>query len=119
MLREVEQLLTVEAATSLGVTEEEVKVRLHRVWLSLRDALAETVGQSAPLAFSFHAPHCNQVVATVMAATECRPCRELPRVETHHGDRGRRDSIPWSGMNDPVLKAPHRPTRPALLSRRP
>jgi RNA polymerase sigma-70 factor, ECF subfamily len=70
MLREVEQLSTAETAASLGITEEAVKVRLHRARLSLRDALAEGVGQSAPLASSFLAPRCNQMVATVMAAIE-------------------------------------------------
>jgi RNA polymerase sigma-70 factor, ECF subfamily len=68
MLREVEQLSTAETAATLGITEEAVKVRLHRARLSLRDALAGTVGQAAPQAFSFLAPRCNRVVATVMAA---------------------------------------------------
>jgi RNA polymerase sigma-70 factor (ECF subfamily) len=70
MLREVEQLSTAETAASMGITEEAVKVRLHRARLSLRDALAEVVGQSPPQAFSFLAPRCNRVVATVMAAIE-------------------------------------------------
>lgn len=70
MLREVEQLSTAETAASLGITEEAVKVRLHRARHSLRDALARVVGQSVPQAFSFLAPRCNRVVATVMAAIE-------------------------------------------------
>lgn len=68
MLREVEQLSTAETAASLGITEEAVKVRLHRARLSVRDSLAAAVGQTAPDAFSFLAPRCNRVVATVMAA---------------------------------------------------
>lgn len=70
MLREVEQLSTAETAASLGITEEAVKVRLHRARLSLRGALAETVGEALPQAFSFFAPRCNRVVARVMAALE-------------------------------------------------
>lgn len=68
MLREVEQLSTAETAASLGITEEAVRLRLHRARLALRDSLAATVGQSAPQAFSFLAPRCNRVVARVMAA---------------------------------------------------
>lgn len=70
MLREVEQLSTAETAACLGITEETVKVRLHRARLALRDALAETVGQAAPQAYAFLAPRCNRVVARVMAAIE-------------------------------------------------
>ena len=70
VLREVEQLSTAETAASLGITEEAVKVRLHRARRSLRDALAETLGQSVPQAFAFLAPRCDRVVAAVMAAIE-------------------------------------------------
>lgn len=68
MLREVEQLSTAETAASLGITEEAVKVRLHRARLSLRDTLAELVGEGAPRAFTFLAPRCNRVVGLVMSA---------------------------------------------------
>lgn len=70
MLREVEQLSTTETSESLGITEEAVKVRLHRARLALREALASTVGQSAPQAFEFLVPRCDRVVAAVMATIE-------------------------------------------------
>lgn len=70
MLREVEQLSTAETSETLGITEQAVKIRLHRARLALRDALAATVGQSAPQAFAFLVPRCDRVVAAVMAVIE-------------------------------------------------
>jgi RNA polymerase sigma-70 factor (ECF subfamily) len=68
VLREVEQLSTAETAEALGLSEEAVKVRLHRARAMLRDALGEAVGRAAPEAFQFLAPRCNRMVARVMAA---------------------------------------------------
>ncbi len=68
MLREIEELSTADVAQALGITEEAVKVRLHRARLSLRDALAEEVGQAAPQAFTFLAPRCDRIVAAVLAS---------------------------------------------------
>jgi RNA polymerase sigma-70 factor (ECF subfamily) len=72
MLREVQQLSTAEAADSLGLSEENVKVRLHRARLALKDALLAEVGPSAAAAFPFLAPRCNRVVASVMARISSR-----------------------------------------------
>lgn len=68
MLRDVEQLSTAEAAEVLGVTEETVRIRLHRGRRALREALAAEVGKGVTHAFQFLAPRCNRVVAAVMAA---------------------------------------------------
>jgi RNA polymerase sigma-70 factor (ECF subfamily) len=68
MLRDVEQLSTSEAAEALGVTEEAVRIRLHRARAALRDVYADEVGRGASQAFPFHAPRCDRVVAAVMAA---------------------------------------------------
>lgn len=68
MLRDVEQLSTAEAASVLGITEEAVRIRLHRARLALREAWADEVDERAPEAFPFHAPRCDRVVAAVMAA---------------------------------------------------
>ncbi len=73
MLREVEQLSTAETAEALDLSEENVKVRLHRARLALRELLAEEVGQSAPQAFTFLAPRCNRVVAAVLSALGASP----------------------------------------------
>ncbi len=68
MLREIEESSTADVAQALGITEEAVKVRLHRARLALRDALAEEVGQAAPQAFAFLAPRCDRIVSAVLAS---------------------------------------------------
>ena len=71
ILRQVEQLSIAETSEVLGITQQAVKTRLHRACVSLRDALAASVGQGSPSqAFTFLAPRCDRVVAGVMAAIE-------------------------------------------------
>ncbi len=67
MLREVQQLSTEETAAVLEVSEEAVKVRLHRARLALREALADEAQGSAREAFPFLAPRCDRVVHAVLA----------------------------------------------------
>ena len=67
MLREIEQLSTEETAAILQVSEDAVKVRLHRARQALRDALADMAEGSAREAFPFFAPRCDRVVNAVMA----------------------------------------------------
>jgi len=67
MLREVEGLSTSEAAEALGVSEDVVKVRLHRAKQALRRALWERAGLAAEEAFTFLAPRCDRMVASVFA----------------------------------------------------
>jgi RNA polymerase sigma-70 factor (ECF subfamily) len=67
VMRDVDGLSTAEAAAALGISEEAVKVRLHRARLALRDALFAEVGTSARSAFPFLAPRCNRVVEAVLA----------------------------------------------------
>lgn len=73
VLRELEQLSTAEVAETLGLSEEAVKVRLHRARAMLRDALGEAIGRAAPEAFQFLAPRCNRMVARVMATIAVLP----------------------------------------------
>lgn len=68
ILRDLDQLTTAEAAEVLDVTEETVRVRLHRARLTLRRGIAADVTRGAALAFPFFAPRCDRVVARVMAA---------------------------------------------------
>src|SRR5205085_1488092 len=65
MLRDVEELTTQEAADALGLSEENVKVRLHRARAMLRKALYERVGANCSAAFQFEAPRCDRIVAAV------------------------------------------------------
>lgn len=67
VLRDVEQLSTAATAETLGLSEEAVKVRLHRARHAVRDSLLARVGTAASAAFPFLAPRCNRVVAGVMA----------------------------------------------------
>jgi RNA polymerase sigma-70 factor (ECF subfamily) len=68
VLREVQQLSTAEAAECLEVSEEVVKVRLHRGKLLLRAAMAARVDELLPDAFAFLGPRCDRIVARVMTA---------------------------------------------------
>jgi RNA polymerase sigma-70 factor, ECF subfamily len=68
MLREVQELSTAETAECLSLSEEAVKVRLHRAKLLLRESMAERMEAKAPDAFSFLGARCDRMVAMVMAA---------------------------------------------------
>jgi len=65
MLREVEELSTSETAAALGLTEENVKVRLHRGRSLLRRELLERVGTSAKGVFPFLGHRCDGMVKRV------------------------------------------------------
>jgi RNA polymerase sigma-70 factor, ECF subfamily len=72
MLRDVDQLTTAEAAEALGITEETVRIRLHRARAALRRAVAGELAETAGEAFPFYAPRCDRVVAFVMSALPAR-----------------------------------------------
>jgi RNA polymerase sigma-70 factor, ECF subfamily len=67
VLREVEELSTAETAECLAVSEELVKVRLHRARTELRRMLDQRFGAATREVFDFHASRCNRVVALVMS----------------------------------------------------
>ncbi|HEU5451422.1 MAG TPA: RNA polymerase sigma factor [Terriglobales bacterium] len=66
MLRDVEELTTEEAAAILQITEQNVKVRLHRARAMLRRELFARAGAASSAAFLFPATRCDRVVANVM-----------------------------------------------------
>jgi RNA polymerase sigma-70 factor (ECF subfamily) len=68
VLRELEGLDTLETASTLSVTEEVVKVRLHRARNHLRVALREGVEASALDTYVFLGERCDRIVARVMEA---------------------------------------------------
>jgi len=68
MLRDVEELSTRECASALGISEEAVKIRLHRARSALRDTLSGPLERVAPATFTFPATRCNRVVDGVMAS---------------------------------------------------
>jgi RNA polymerase sigma-70 factor (ECF subfamily) len=65
VLRDVEELSTTEAADVLEISEENVKVRLHRARALVRGWLFERVGAKAKDAFPFMGARCDRVVQNV------------------------------------------------------
>jgi RNA polymerase sigma-70 factor, ECF subfamily len=67
MLRDVEELSTAETAAALELTEQNVKVRLHRGRAMMRDRLFARVGASGKNAFPFMGVRCDSIVSGVFA----------------------------------------------------
>lgn len=65
MLRVVEEMSTDETAEILDLTEENVKVRLHRARAALRKELLARAGAATVQAFQLHARRCDRVVHNV------------------------------------------------------
>jgi RNA polymerase sigma-70 factor (ECF subfamily) len=61
----VEEMSTTETANILEITEENVKVRLHRARALLRKGLYARAGIERKEAFNFHAVRCDRVVKNV------------------------------------------------------
>jgi RNA polymerase sigma-70 factor (ECF subfamily) len=66
MLRDVEGLSTAETAAALELSEENVKVRLHRGRAMARGWIFERVGAKAKDAFPFMGARCDRVVRSVL-----------------------------------------------------
>jgi RNA polymerase sigma-70 factor (ECF subfamily) len=73
VLRSVEELTVDETAGSLGIPEETVRSRHFRAKSMLRESLAKELNLAERDLFEFGGPHCNQVVANVLARIE-REC---------------------------------------------
>ena len=67
VLREVDGLSTAEAAECLSITEDALKVRLHRAHMALRVLVAARLGEAVKQVYGFEAPRCNRIVAAVLA----------------------------------------------------
>ena len=65
MLRDVEELSTAETAAALDLTEENVKVRLHRGRAMMRNRPYGRVGSQGKAAFPCMGARCDQVVKGV------------------------------------------------------
>jgi RNA polymerase sigma-70 factor (ECF subfamily) len=70
VMREIEGLGTIETAECLGLSPENVKVRLHRARSRLRYALNDRVGTEIEAAFRFQAPRCDRIAAVVLEAID-------------------------------------------------
>jgi len=69
-LRHVEELSTAETAAALSISEENVKVRLHRGQALMRKNIFARVGASGKTAFPFMGERCDRVVRRVFEALE-------------------------------------------------
>jgi len=67
VLRDVEEMSTEEAAECLGISEDNVKMRLHRARAQLRRELYARAGATSTAAFQFMGERCDRVTAAVMA----------------------------------------------------
>ncbi|MES2222014.1 MAG: RNA polymerase sigma factor [Acidobacteriota bacterium] len=67
MMRDIEELSTAETAAVLDLTEQNVKVRLHRGRAMMRDRLFARVGSGGKNAFPFMGNRCDRVVLGVFA----------------------------------------------------
>jgi RNA polymerase sigma-70 factor (ECF subfamily) len=72
VLREVQQLPVAETAECLDLSEENVKVRLHRAKAMLKDALSARVESASAEAFPFLGVRCDRIVARVLAHLQRR-----------------------------------------------
>ena len=65
LLREVEEMSTAETAECLELSEEAVKVRLHRARVLLRKHIYAQTGAATAMAFQFMGARCDRMVAAV------------------------------------------------------
>jgi RNA polymerase sigma-70 factor (ECF subfamily) len=72
VLREVVELDTAETAASLGITEEAVRVRLHRARAAVATSLGELLSPVGQL-YSFAGARCDRITAWVEAAIAHEP----------------------------------------------
>ena len=70
MMRDVEEMNTAEAAEVLDMTEDNVKVRLHRARALLRKELYARAGAKTSAAFQFMGVRCDRVVKEVFKRIE-------------------------------------------------
>ena len=73
MLREVEEMSTAETAECLDLSEEAVKVRLHRARSLLRKDIYARTGAATVSAFQFMGARCDRMVATVLERIQSLP----------------------------------------------
>jgi RNA polymerase sigma-70 factor (ECF subfamily) len=65
-LRHLERLSTRETATALGVSEENVRVRLHRAHHALRKQVLKRLDNVADDVFSFGGARCDRTISAVL-----------------------------------------------------
>ena len=66
VMREMNELSVAETADCLGITQENVKTRLHRARTLLQTRLEQTIGSASVHAFSYMGSRCDRMTAAVM-----------------------------------------------------
>lgn len=82
LLRDVEDMTTTEAAEVLGLTEENVRVRLHRARADLRARLQCELGDELHDAFRFDGDRCERIGAAVLTKLAVDPAQSERRYST-------------------------------------
>lgn len=67
VLRELEEASGPDVAETLGLTQEAVRVRLHRARNAMRERLDDALTAGARDAFGFAGDRCDRIVASVLA----------------------------------------------------
>ncbi|MGE5205834.1 MAG: RNA polymerase sigma factor [Chlamydiota bacterium] len=81
MLRDIEEMSTADTAEALELTEENVKVRLHRARALLRRELFARAGEQRSQTFPFMGARCDRMVEAVMrriAELQAHPPAKYP-----------------------------------------
>lgn len=79
MLREVEEMSTAETAECLDLSQEAVKVRLHRARALLRKDIYAQTGAATASAFQFMGARCDRMVACVFERIQSLPGFDVKR----------------------------------------
>ena len=82
VMRDVEKMSTRQAAEALGLSEENVRVRLHRARADLRSTILDAAGEDG--LFPFAGARCDRILARVAGRR-----RDRPGVTIRRGRRGR------------------------------
>lgn len=89
VMRDVQGLSTKETSECLQLSEEAVRVRLHRARGSLRTLLSSELELTPGDAFAFAGERCDRIVASVIAALNLEASRDDQLVRgVAAGDRG-------------------------------
>jgi RNA polymerase sigma-70 factor (ECF subfamily) len=93
LLREVEHMSTNEVADVLGISEQNVRVRLHRARASLRVRLSVELGSELDDVFRFDGERCARLAAAVLGRLRQAPGRPAsgpPQSEARYAARSAR-----------------------------
>jgi RNA polymerase sigma-70 factor (ECF subfamily) len=87
VLRDLEELSGAETADVLGLTEEAVRVRLHRARRALRSEIEDRIASNSGDLFPFLGARCNRIVGSVLASIGGRSRHTVAR------DRGTVETV--------------------------